>query len=338
MNIYLQSGYLDYPKIVGMGYPLTIIYGGRGTGKTYGALKEQLIDHPEPFLFMRRTKTQLTMIKKPELSPLGPINRDYKRDFTTSSLGTDLLVWNNEDMEPVGYGVALTTVANIRGFDASMVKRIIYDEAFPEKHERPIKNEFDAIMNAWETVNRNRELTGEDPCQMVLLSNSNELANPVFMALNLVKTALKMRENHQNYFIDKKRGILLIDMVDSPMSRKKKQTALYRLSAGTEFERMSIENDFVYDDVSENIRSRNLVQYKPMVTIGEITIYKHKSEHKYYVCHHRSGSPEVYSSGETDCKRFQRRHALLWARYLDGKIEFEDYTDQVLLQKYLGMD
>lgn len=338
MNIYLESGYLDYHKIVGLGFPLTIVYGGRGTGKTYGALKEELIDHPELFLFMRRTKTQLGLIKKPELSPLGPINNDFDRDFTTASLGSDLIIWKDEDEEPVGYGVALNTVSNIRGFEASGVKRIIYDEFIPEKHERPIKNEFDALMNAWETVNRNREIKGEAPCQLVMLSNSNDLANPVFMALGLVRIALRMREKGQNIYQDKKRGILLVDMQASPISERKRETAIYKLTQGTEFSRMALDNAFVYEDISENIRSRDLTAYRPIVTVGEITIYRHKSERLFYVCRHRQGSPETYSSGETDLKRFRRKHALLWSRHLDGLVEFEDYTDQVLFQKYLGMD
>lgn len=345
MSIYLESGFLDYPKIINMHYPLTIIYGGRGTGKTYGALKYQIVNQDnEPFFYMRRTGQQLKAIKKPELNPFDPINTDYRRNIMLKSTDDFIRILDDDKEDPdtgdalmVGYAVALSTFANLRGFGAAWVKRIIYDEFIPEKHEKKIKYEADALWNAWETVNRNRELLGVDPVQLVLLSNSNELANPIFMSLGIVEIARKLRSSGRNIYQDRQRGLLLVDMYDSPISRQKSDTAIYRaVGTGSEFGRMALQNEFAFDDISPDIRSRKLAAYAPVVRIGEITIYKHKSDKLWYVTTHYSGAPEIYTSGETDKKRFIRKYWMIWNRYLDGCVEFETYTCQALFEGYFG--
>ena len=91
-----------------------------------------------------------------------------------------------------GYTSALSTFSNLRGFDGSNIKILLYDEFIPERHERLIKNEADAFFNVYETINRNRELQGGPPLIALCLSNSNSLASPIFTALNLVKTLERM--------------------------------------------------------------------------------------------------------------------------------------------------
>jgi hypothetical protein len=41
---------------------------------------------------------------------------------------------------PIGYTCALSTLSNMRGFDASDIQLLICDEFIPEKHERLLKN------------------------------------------------------------------------------------------------------------------------------------------------------------------------------------------------------
>lgn len=342
MGIYLESGFLDYAKIVEMGFPLTIIYGGRGTGKTYGALKYQLIDkNLQQFFYLRRTAAQVKLLKKEELNPLQPINRDFGRAFELKSSDEFLRIQEEDpetsEIHAAGFVGALSTFANLRGFGADWVRRIIYDEFIPEKHEKKMKYEADALWNAWETVNRNRELSGGDPVQLVLLSNSNELANNIFMDLGIVSVCQKMREAGRNIYQNRKRGLLVVDMADSPISQQKADTAIYRaVGANSDFRRMALDNDFAFDDISPNISSLSLAPFTPIVSVGEITIYKHKSERKWYVSMHRSGAPDVYGSGETDRERFTRKYWRLWNRHLDGQVIFESYTCQALFEQYFG--
>ena len=39
MGLYLPNGYVDIRWILAQGLPFNFLVGGRGTGKTYGALK-----------------------------------------------------------------------------------------------------------------------------------------------------------------------------------------------------------------------------------------------------------------------------------------------------------
>lgn len=336
---------MDYNRIIKMNYPLTIIYGGRGTGKTYGALKYQVIDQDgEPFIYMRRTAQQLKAIKKPELNPFGSINLDFGRNVELRSADDFIRIQDGDDVDddgnPVllGYGAALSTFANLRGFGAEWVKRIVYDEFIPEKHEKKIKYEAEALWNAWETINRNRELKDLPPVQLVLLSNSNELANSIFMYLGIVEICRRMRETGANVYQNKNRGLLIVDMIDSPISKRKAETAIYKaVGSGSEFAKMALENEFAYDDISETIGSKRLKDYKPIVTVGEITIYKHKSEKEWYVSPHRSGAPVTFGTGETDRKRFVKKYWMIYNRHLDGQVAFENYTCQAIFERLYGL-
>jgi len=75
MNIYLESGYLNIAKILGKKLPFNFIIGGRGTGKTYGALKH-VYNTGTRFMLMRRTQAQCDLINKPEFNPFKTLCRD----------------------------------------------------------------------------------------------------------------------------------------------------------------------------------------------------------------------------------------------------------------------
>ena len=200
MNIFREDGYLDMGAIMGRNYPFTLVCGGRGTGKTFTALYET-ISNNVTFMLMRRMQTQVDMINRPEFSPFKALERVHGLHIGLEKISkNNSAIYYQEEIDgeykcvgqPIGYTAALATLSNMRGFDASDVKRVIFDEFIPERHERPIKNEGTAIYNAYETINRNRELNGENPLQMVFLDNSNRLDNPLFVDLRLVTRAGKM--------------------------------------------------------------------------------------------------------------------------------------------------
>jgi hypothetical protein len=339
MNIYLDNGYLDIDAIRRLGLPFNFIVGGRGTGKTYGALKN-VIDKNIRFMLMRRTQAQADMINKPEFSPFKKLNTDLNINIVTkpiSKYNSGFYLADNEGKpagNAIGYTCALSTVSNIRGFDASDIELLIFDEFIPERHERPIKNEGAAFLNAYETMNRNRELNGEKPLQVLCLANANDLANPIFMELGMVRKADNMRKKGQEVSINKDKGYGIFLLNRSPISQEKRDTALYKLTEGSEFTEMSLDNDFLGVD-NEKIVSRPLNEYKPIVTVGEITIYKHKNGGKLYVSTHETGSPPKYSSTEAALKRFNFSYNWLRMAYYSGIIEFEEYLCESLFLKYI---
>lgn len=129
MQLYLDNGYLNFRVLRDLPQPFVIAIGGRGTGKTYGAL-ESSIEDGVTFAFMRRTQTQLDIINRPEFSPVKPVCRARGWQITSAPIARGLTAYYYYEVEddrqrllgsPLGYNIALSTVANIRGDRKSVV-------------------------------------------------------------------------------------------------------------------------------------------------------------------------------------------------------------------------
>ncbi|MBO7692606.1 MAG: phage DNA encapsidation protein [Methanobrevibacter sp.] len=335
MGIYLDNGYLNINQILSYGVPFNFIVGGRGTGKTYGTLKTAYIENKR-FILMRRTQAQCDLINKPEFNPFKALNNDTGSNAVVKSISkynAKIVEETEEDERLLGYTCALSTIANMRGFDASDVELLIYDEFIPEKHERAIKNEGSAFLNAYETINRNREIKGEKPLQVLCLANAFNIANPIFLELGLVGRCEKMKNSGQEIFIDKERGVCVVLLQKSKISKAKADTALYRLSSGS-YADMALSNDFVYNN-SDNIKSMALKEFKLLCTVGEISIYKHKSKRLFYVSEHRTGTAPIYKSDEVNLQRYRKNHGVaLYGAYMRNNIICESLLTKSLFELY----
>ena len=343
-NIYLANGYINIPLL--LSYPENFIFliGARGIGKTYGILQHCLINKLR-FCYIRRTDTQLQVCKSDKGNPFKKLNSDYNLNIRCDSdhdiTGFFNFVYDDDKQKYVkygdliGYAFALSTFANLRSIDLSDVDIIIYDEFIKQTDERPIKNEATAFLNMCETIMRNRELQCLPALKVICAANSNSLDNDLLYYLQLVTIAEKMQRTGKELYINNDRCLRLYIPNKSPISEAKTNTSLYKLTAGTDFAKMALENRFVDDDTSL-IAQRPLVEYIPHVTIGEICIYKHKSRYEYYVSTHKSGTPNTFSVSDRGCTMFKRQYPYLWdAFYLDGKIFFETYGCQAAFQRYL---
>ena len=344
MKLYDDNGYVNIKEI--LKHPATFIfmYGGRGTGKTYGTLQE-MIDSDLKFMYLRRLASQVDIVKKEDMQPFKTLNTDrgwsiqpfpinkYVSAFYSSTTNDEGKIIPEGDM--LGLLSALSTFSSLRGIDGSDIEVIIIDEFIPELNERPIKGEADALFNAYETINRNRELQGKPPVKLICLANSNRIDNPLFLELNLIRKAEKIRKDGKEYYYDGKRRMLLIDLYKSKISEEKADTALYNLTRGTEFYNMAIKNAFLNEERGR-IEHRPIVEFKPIVSIGEITIYKHKSKKEYYVTGLRSGSPATYGTGEKDRARFRKDYVHIWRAYMKRLVVFEEYVLEVLFDKYFN--
>lgn len=334
MKIYSDNGYLNMPGIADEGYPFTFVVSGRGFGKTYGAL-DDVKKNDIPFMYMRRTQTQLDMCTIEDFSPFKTLNRDRGWNVKLKKLQKNSVFFteNPEGIKIHGYACALSTVANLRGFDASDIERIIYDEFIPERHEKPIKNEAEALWNAYETMNRNRELNGRKPIQLLCLANSNKLDNPIFESLGLINIADKMTKTGNECYRDDNRGILLIMPSRSAIGEKKRNTVLYRLTKGSEYSQMALDNSFRIN--RQHIAPRPIVEYTPVCSIGELCIYRHKSNRRLYATTHKTGAfKNQYSTSDSDILRYRRTFNSHWDLYIDDIIDFEDVLAETLFLKY----
>lgn len=332
-KLYLPNGYANMAEIMTCPTPFIVCIGGRGTGKTYGALREVLTSDPLPrFGLLRRSQTQIDIITKPDFNPAGPLNRDLGLNIVTAPVSkyTGAFYHGNEEGRPagpaLGYLFALSTFGNIRGFSAEL-DLVIYDEFIPESTARPIKDEGAALLNLYESLNRNRELDGRPPLKMLLLSNTNDLNSPILQALGVLDLCDRMARKNQWYGVSRSGMVTVIRLQDSPISERKKKTVLYRLQ-NEDFERMALGNAFSRDNY-DHVRAQPLQEYRPLVTVAGITCYEHRSgEGRYYVT--RAGAAaETYDDTPSEIKRFKAGWGWLWLENLGGRVWYSDAASRL---------
>lgn len=336
MNIYLDNGYLDMASIIESGYPFIFVPAARGTGKTYGSLKYHLLKGHK-ILLIRRTKTEAELQAKIESTSYKAVFNDLGIDqvFCTSSsaAGYGTVQIGGDEPRTVAYVAALNTFASVRGLDFSDIDYIVYDEFIAEPHVRKIKNEGMALANLYETVNRNRELNGKDPVQLLCLANSVNMANDVFMYFNLIDEAERMLQD--DIEMSELGNKLLIIPQHSPVSEMKSKTALYQ-AVSQEFSEMAIKNKFILNDFTY-VQKRSLQEYTCLFKVGDLYVYKHKSISEFYVTFTRGQTKNKYQNGYADLSRFRRDKWRYAGYYLDGMIRFENYRAVALWEKYFAM-
>ena len=344
MDVYLQNGFLNFRYIYESAIPYWFIIGGRAIGKTYGALSEGL-QLGRKIIYMRRTQSQTDLINRPEFSPYKAImaNNPGLRIQTESITKYNAALYrvgeDEDQRDLIGYTAALSTFSNIRGFDASDCDTLIYDEFCPESHERLIKNEAAAFLNCVETISRNRELSGKPPLKVICMANSNQLGNPIFLELRLVRICEKLRNQGEDLYLNQKRGVAVLMPHDSPISRAKKDTSLYRLAGErSEFGQMAIGNEFVSEGFSQS-KSLDIRSVVPLVGVGAITIYRRKQEGKpkYYCSEHRSGNIPVFQDNDIDMVRFRNNYGWVRDQYISNNILFENHNCEIYLKKYCSI-
>lgn len=334
---YLPNGYIDESTICNSSDTFIFQIGPRGTGKSYGILK-WLLDEGHRFILLRRTQTEAEAIATEVTNPFKALMRDIPGlDVKVSSVRKNISMFSvrrteTDEYETAGYLCALSTFATIKGMDMSDVTAIFYDEFIPEKHQRPIKDEYLALMNVYESVNRNRELQGRPACKMVCAANSTDIANPIFIGLEIVERIARLMIRGSEVYREPKRRMSIYMFMNSPVSGKKAETALYQLTEGSDFQNMALRNMFDID--RRYIRSMPLKEYAPVVRFGELVIYQHKSRSEFYARSGSSGTvPVIYSTSDADKLRFIKRFNYLYIRYLSGRMFFESVTAQVLFEK-----
>ena len=98
---------------------------------------------------------------------------------------------------------------------------------------------------------------------------------------------------------------------------------------------MALDNSFRTDET--NIKSEPLKEYAHIVSVGEIGIYKHKSERKYYVSSIQGDKP-YYSAFGVGLKMFQQDYYLLRTHYMISKnVWFESFELEIIFRELFGL-
>lgn len=315
--------------------PIKIIIGPRGCGKTYSVLDyiQEVSSETSKFIYMRRDGTEIDSCSSEYGNPYKKLNDDkgyHVMPFQISKFNGFGFA-KDDEANVIGYGVALSTFASMRSQDFSDVDRIFFEEFIPEKHKRKIKGEGVALLNLYETVNRNRELQGQEPVELIMCANGIDLANPILLELGATSLIGKMLANKQRRLTVPEKSLYIEIIPRTQVSELKQETVLYRL-ASKEFSIDALDTTFRGADLEYVRKNVNLRSYKPEFKFGEYVFFSNK-EH-FYVC--RSNVPCKMELPERELSRLQ---ALFSPKYrilrASGMIYFDDFVTLATFDKLL---
>lgn len=339
--------YIDISIYEDIKFPYQIFIGGRGTGKTYSALRFAVYrykQYKEKFMWMRRTADELELLcDSPRYgeggNPFKEINEKYLESYGLCMMSKKVagiyereydeknkrFLYNSDKM--MGYGCALSNIASARGMNFTDADRLFYDEFIYERHVKRIRAEGEAILNAIETIARNRELQGKPPLFVYFLANAFNIYNPLFQELGVIDIVEKAMRNRQEHIYLEERG-LAIHLLENTVefTESKKQTSLYKLTSNSNYADMALNNSFVYNDFSL-VQYRKIQGMRPVCRCAGFNIYSKKGTREYYVTY----APCRASYYDTDTIQGQRLWRTEIGRRLlpefnDGNIFFETYA------------
>ena len=312
--------------------PFQVYIGGRGIGKSYSALRELALNVPsdEKWIYMRRTGKEIEACSTEFGNPFKTINNDFGTLIVPESGGKGAAEYfynetDEDNPQLVGYGVALSTFAGLRSMDLSDVTITVFDEFIPERQVKRIKAEGEAILNFYETVNRNRELQGRPPMKLILLSNAIDLANPILETLGIIGELENMITHGEHRRTIPERGLYIERVGTVGVTDAKTHTALYKL-ANADFTNDTLNADFLSADLTTIKKNVNLKEYRPMFRFGDYVVFK--SAKNFHVTRSDITVAKVFpESAGVKVRTFFAPTYRVARSY--GNITFDNYTTQV---------
>ncbi|MBQ5917364.1 MAG: phage DNA encapsidation protein, partial [Lachnospiraceae bacterium] len=220
---------------------VNLLFGGRGTGKTFSILKHRLenaISDPDKhkFIWLRDTETITRKLAAKGLtSPIEAKFPDLGHSIIKRIEDNYTFINNpkTENEKFLGYLMALSTFHNARGIDFSDVDTIVFDEFMPEEGTIIRKDQGALWLNMYESINRNRELEGLPPVRVIFLSNTNGLYSEILEDFGLSQIVENMQLNNISHYEDSDIWVEFLE--NKEFTEAKSKTLLYRLSKNTKF-------------------------------------------------------------------------------------------------------
>ena len=352
LDLYTAEGWVNYPALFDLADKrkiwLFVLLGPRQVGKTYGINKE-VLERGLNFIYLRRTDKEFkTICASPKLNPFtkykdlgfdidiaksGPITYSIGEYETTDSGKVKIL-------KERGVGLTLSNIASIRGFDGASFTDIVFDEFIPEKIVIHRKAEGDAMLNAYTTINGNRELEGKPPLRLWLLANAFDIQSPILDAFGLVPILEKLMRTGKEFTVTDT-GICLVYFKSKKVIDKRRQTALMKhlqqtsSSGAQEFLDMALDNKFAYDRL-EMVQPKDIRGWKPHIKMCGLFVYS-LGPMALYVC--RSPFQDKTDTyGPADKKRCNVEHPEMFAYYNLGRLTFDSVQSMIVFKKFLEID
>lgn len=209
------------------------VIGNRGGGKTFSCKKwcvDDFIKNKNEFIYLRRYETEL----KGNNNFFKPLLKEglYKaHEFEVK--GNKYFI----DGKVCGYSYPLSKAITLKSNEFPTVTKIIFDEFIIDKGSyHYLANEVEMFLEFYESIARMRDV------RVFFLANAITQINPYFLYFGL---QLPYQTN-----VVKKNDILLEMVADDEYIEKKKKTRFGKMLEGTQYEKYSIENNFLRDKLN----------------------------------------------------------------------------------------
>lgn len=333
---------------------ILIIVGGRGTGKTYSTLRF-VYEEKHRFIFMKRTNADVDLMCERlnnkdkeftiDISPFKSLNRDFNWNVRAYKMFNGFGgFWNcTPDGEPVGdpvgYILSFNAISKFKGYDLSDCDYIIFDEFIPLPYERVNRHEGIELMDLYRTVGRAGNILTGKILKLICLANATTVSCPVLNDLELADVMVDMGTKNENVRYLEDRGILIHKIEDINGFREQEaKNPIYKAMRGTKWAKMSLDNDFAYNDFSA-VGRMSLKGMKCLLLVhrGQRTYYIYVGDAGYYMTYRKSNNFVYYYDldRENDQKRFYVDECIdLRQECIDGRMRFETYEMYDLIVNY----
>lgn len=232
----------DYDRFVNMNrywsydlYRFFVLMGGRGIGKTTGALIHAVqawIKSGEEFVYLRRYKSEL-MKAKGVLDPLIS-------GVSTVGVGKGGFEyrWGNRR---IGFGCTLAMQSTFKsGVDFSKVSLIIFDEAIlkPRGNLRYLKDEMTEFLEFVSTVTRLRT-----NYRVLILGNNMDIFNPYFEYFGAPRFEVEYGDRERGIYFEKIKN-------KASLMEAQEKTPLYALTKGTAYGNYHYANEVLVPETA----------------------------------------------------------------------------------------
>lgn len=336
-----------------------IIFGGRNTGKTYSTLKGSQ-DENINFVYVKRTVKDVQLIcagmrgknfknisADIDLSPFKSINRDTGSNVRAVQVFDGLGAFFNCDDEgnpegsPVGYILALSAITKFKGFDLSDCDWFIFDEFVPKIYDRVLRGEGEEVLDLYKTISRDREHRGKPPLKLIALANADNASCALTNTLEITDQIVKMSMENAAISYDAARGIFIHRLIDNlTFKEKEAQSAIYKAMRDTNWGRMSLDNEFGFNDFS-NVTKINLKGCAPYCSFRHknrtFYVYLKNDTGQFFITESRFNQKTLHYdlNRENDQKRFYVEQVVdIRAACIDNRAVFSTYTLYDLIINY----
>lgn len=273
--------YYDFGPCLSRNGTYNYIVGGRGLGKTYGALKigiRNFIRRGEQFIYLRRFTDEIKAVRNTFFDAI--MHEFPEWEFRVNGIKLEIAPISTKDDKKrpwkiMGFLIVLATAQQVKSVVFNNVKLIIFDEFIIEvgvNHYLP--NEADVFDGFYSTVDR-----WQDKTRVFFLANAVRMDNPYF-------NEHEIEPSGNDEMIVLKDGFIVAHFPNSADFVSSVSTTKFgQFIKGREYEKYAIANQFS-DNRSELVRPKDpraIHRFNLETHKGWVSIWHNRLTAIYYV-------------------------------------------------------